>query len=152
MIRSGCVHVCIVVLFKFRVAESHGGLKVTVLNVCRDSLSLFNSVYQWGAHDLVFANGNDGRRGVGLHVQHGTDSLYTLQGGQPAVIGAGRTTTLRMSQDGGPGVQVKALGEDVLDGVAGDFVQVTIVSALGDDDDGSALATLGPVLYGFHSQ
>lgn len=141
-----CVQVCVVVLLEFSVTANHGAGEVPVMNLLGDLLSFLHSIHEGSAHDLVLTNSDNGRGRVGGHFQHGANGLNTLQGGKPAVIGAGCTTTLGVTQNGGSGIQAQTLGKDVLNGRARDLVELAVLRSLGDNDDRTALASLLAVL------
>ena len=58
------------------------------------------------------------------------------------VIGARSTAALGVSERGDARVEAETLGQDVLDLRRGDGLEVLVDGALGDDDDGLALADL----------
>ena len=80
MIRCGCVDIRKVILLEFSITELHGAFKVLVVNMGSDGLGVFDGLHQRCSQDLVFADGDDGRRRFGLHVQDSSYGLDTLQG------------------------------------------------------------------------
>lgn len=152
MVRSGRVEVREMVLLEFGITEGHGAIKVLVVNERSDVLGRLDGLHQRRAHNLVLADGDNGRRRVGRHVQDGTNGFHTLQGREPSVIGACCSSSLGVPEDGCSRVETKTLGENVLDRVAGDLVQMTVLGTFGDDDNCATLSTLFPVLFVATSQ
>lgn len=146
MIRGCCVQVSVVVFLELRIPQSHGGRKVLCVDLCGDVFGGLNCLHERGSHDLVLADGDNGRWGSGRHLQNGTNGLNTLQSGEPAVVGASRTTSLGVTQNGGSGIQAQALRENILDLGARNLVELAILRSLGDNNDRAALATLLAVL------
>lgn len=146
VIRSSSVKVCVVVLLEFSITTSHGGSKVLVVNLLGDLLSLLNGIHQRSAHNLVLANSDNGRGRFSGHLQDRANCLNTLQGREPAIIGASSTTTLGVSQNSSTGIQTQALCKNVLNGRARDLVELAVLSSLGDNDDCATLASLLAVL------
>lgn len=53
------VHICVVVLFEFRITELHGLLKFFVVDHCGHLLGCLNGFHQRRTHNLVLADGDD---------------------------------------------------------------------------------------------
>lgn len=137
-----------VVFLELSVTQSHGGLKVLGMNLCGDIFGCLDGLHERGPHDLVLADGDDGRWRLGRHLENSTNSLNTLQGGEPSVVSTSRTTSLGVTQNGGSGIQAQPLCKDILDGRARNLVELAILRSLGDNDNRAALATLLAVLLG----
>lgn len=84
--------------------------------------------------------------GVDAVDEDGLYGLGTLQGGKDAVVRDRVASALGVAEGGDTRVESETVREDVLDLARGDRVEVDVVSALGNDDDGLALA-LVTVLY-----
>lgn len=148
-------------LGELSVAERNGLLKVPVLNRSRDGLGLkkrmgcqrvgeklgqdvggthkLDGLGERVARDLVLDDANDVRRRLGLGLKDGLDGLDTLEGRENSVKRAGDTSALGVTERSDTGVKAEALGEDVLDVVRLDRIEVAVEGSLGDDDDRLAL-------------
>jgi len=150
VVRSGRVEVREMVLLEFSITKGHGAIKVFVVDMRSDLLGRLDGLHQRRTHDLVLADGDNGRRRVSLHVQDGANGFHTLQGREPSVVGACCSSSLGVSEDCRSRVKTKTLGENVLDRVAGDLIQMTVLGTFGDDDNRATLSTLFPVLFENH--
>lgn len=146
MIGGSSVQVRVVVFLEFSITQSHSGREVLVVDLLSDVLGFLHRIHQGSAHDLVLTDSDDRRWRLSVHFQHGANSLNTLKSGEPAIISAGSTTTLGVTQDGGSGIQTQALCEDVFDSRARDLVELAVLRSLGDNDDRATLASFFAVL------
>jgi len=149
VVGSRSVKVCVIVFLELGITASHGGRKVLFFDLLGDFLGFLDGIHQRSAQNLVLANSDDGGWRVRVHLQHGANSLNTLQSGKSAVIGAGSTTTLSVAQNGCSSVQAQTICEDILDGRARDLVELAVLRSLSDNNDRATLASLFAVLYRF---
>lgn len=106
------------------------------------------------ARDVVLLHADDGRRRVRSRGEDRLDRVDALQRGlasqtghlpttnEDPVIGARSTAALGVTERGDARVEAETLGQDVLDLRRGNGLEVLVKGALGNDDDGLALADL----------
>jgi hypothetical protein len=130
----------LVLLGELSVAQLHCSLEVLVLNGNRNLLRLCNGLQKRSTNDLVLLDTNNRTGGFRCGLQDGPDSLSTLQSCKHTVVGRWCASTLDVAECGDPCVKLALVRKDVLDLLAGDLLQVAIDSALGNNNDGLALA------------
>ena len=113
-----------------------------------------DSLHERLARDVVLLHADDGRRRVWSRGEDRLDRVDALQRGlasqlsrsplthEDPIVGARSAAALGVSERGDARVEAETLGQDVLDLRRGDGLEVLVDGALGDDDDGLALADL----------
>lgn len=147
MVRGCSVQVGIVISLELSVAHVHRGGKVSLVNFGSNVFGELYSFHERSAHNLVLADSDDWNGRLGRHLQDGTDSLNTLQSGQPTIIGASGTTALGMTENGGTSVQAQTLCEDVFDCGTRDLVELAVLGSFRDDHNSATLASFPAVLF-----
>lgn len=130
MVRGCSVQVGIVISLELSVAHVHRGGKVSLVNFGSNVFGELYSFHERSAHNLVLADSDDWNGRLGRHLQDGTDSLNTLQSGQPTIIGASGTTALGMTENGGTSVQAQTLCEDGLTAASNSSKRSTVSAGL----------------------
>ena len=109
--------------------------------VCeRDATHHRDGVDEWDTRNLALADADHVGRGIGCRLEERVHGLHALESGHDTVVGAWAAATLGMSKASNAGIEAKTIGEDLLDGICANGVEVLVVRALGDNDDCTTLA------------
>ena len=101
---------------------------------------LGDGVHERHTSDDVLADADHVGRGIGRCLEERVHVLHALESGHDTVVGAWATATLGMSEASHAGIETKTVGEDLLDGLCADGVEVLVMRTLGDNDDCATLA------------
>lgn len=99
-----------------------------------------DSLLERVADNLVLDDTDDVRRRLGRRLEHSVDGLNTLERRQNPIKSARHSSPLRVSERSHSGVEPEPVGEDVLDVVGLDGLEVPVERTLSNDDDRLSLA------------
>ena len=116
-------------------AQRHGSFIIVSLDCLRHLACLLHTFHERDADDPVGARADHNRFIVRPGFQNGNHSFVAEQGCQVAVIGAGASAALDVSEHGGANLLTQSLLQDALHIGRADIVPITVLSALGHDDD-----------------
>lgn len=92
--------------------------------------------------DLVLNDTDNVTGSLGLSLEDGVDGLDSLEGSEDSVESARSSSSLGVSEGGDSSVESELVGENVLDVLGLDGLELSVESSLGDDDDGFTLSEL----------
>lgn len=146
-----CQHVRIPLVFKLRISERHGFLKILGIHSLGAFLGFGHSLHQRLSNNLVLRDGDERSFSLGSGIEDCLDSLHTLQGSKHSIVCHGGTTSLDMSKGGDAGVEGETtfglVGKEILDFCSSDLGAVLVASAFGHNDDSLALANFTVLYY-----
>ena len=123
------------VFCELRPSKVHCPLEVFHFDGFSDLPRCCNSFNEGISNDFIFYNGDELGRGFGCCFKHSFNSFNALQSRELSVVRAGCTASLNMTECSNPSIQFEFVGEKVFYFVRGDFVQLQVMSSLGNYDN-----------------